>query len=88
MFKRHGSGGPITARLDALRFELKTDIANLRTEVKADIAGVRTEVSALAQEFKEFRGVAKGMAVVFSVLVPILSAVAVSAANLLLKPHV
>jgi hypothetical protein len=90
----------VTDRLDALRHEfraglaelraeLKTDIAGLRTELKTDIGGLRaelkTDIGALTGEFREFKGTVRGAAIVIATLVPLVTAIAVVIANLLVR---
>ncbi len=42
-----------SAKIDAVRTELKADIADLRTELKADIANARMELSADIQHLDD-----------------------------------
>ncbi len=79
----------IADRLDAMRFEWRAGLAELRAEFKTDIAELRTElksdIAALAGDFREFKGTVKSAAIVIATLVPLVTAVAVVAANFLTK---
>ena len=88
--------GTITARLDALRFEFRSEIANVRTDM-ANMELRLTEkfdskfgaldqcFNALAQDFRELKGSLKSVSTMLVVLLPTVTALTIFASNLLVR---
>ena len=62
----------IDARFDALRHEVRADIATLRTELKGDIADVKARVGELSAQMKMWT---LGMGLVMGLVTPFLTVI-------------